>query len=377
LSDLAPTNFVDTRSVGARDHRAATDIVLSPDLAKVGQRTATTFLTIQALRGVAALLVGLVHVFEMWGLRVNPGAPGLSWGNGAAGVDIFFIISGFVMVVSSRRLAQLPRGWLTFLQHRVVRIVPLYWLVTTVKLIAVVVLADLVLRTSLNLGYVVSSYLLLPVVDAFGHFRPVVHVGWTLTYEFLFYLIFAAALAVRAKVLKVVLPTLILFALVGVARTETWPYWTVIFNTIVLEFGFGVILGKLVLQGRRLPPGISTFLVLAGFVLLLSVPSGSETLRFMTWGLPALAIVAGTVSLEPVIAKAVPRWLLEIGNASYSIYLTHGFVVPMIGIFIALMGWSGAMSQVLTVLVCLALSALVGWMVYLTVERPMLRALKR
>ena len=68
------------------------------------------FLSIQALRAVAALLVVLYHAFELWGLRVDPAAPGVKWINGAAGVDIFFAISGFVMVVSSRRLVDRPGG---------------------------------------------------------------------------------------------------------------------------------------------------------------------------------------------------------------------------------------------------------------------------
>ena len=62
-----------------------------------------SFLTVQALRAAAALLVVLYHAFEMWGQRIDPAAPGVNWSNGAAGVDIFFVISGFVMVISSRR----------------------------------------------------------------------------------------------------------------------------------------------------------------------------------------------------------------------------------------------------------------------------------
>ena len=132
--------------------------------------------TIQALRAVAALLVVVYHAFDMWDLRIGPG---LSWTNGAAGVDIFFVVSGFVMVVSSQRLLSQPRGWLTFMRHRIVRIVPLYWLLTTLKLALVVFFADLALRSNLDLDYVVRSYLFLPVVDSAGHFRPLLSVGWT------------------------------------------------------------------------------------------------------------------------------------------------------------------------------------------------------
>src|SRR5450755_3134559 len=82
----------------------------------------SNFLTIQALRAVAALLVVIYHAFDMWGERVDTMSSGSSWANGAAGVDIFFVISGFVMVVSSRRLMSQAGAWRTFIQHRIVRI---------------------------------------------------------------------------------------------------------------------------------------------------------------------------------------------------------------------------------------------------------------
>jgi exopolysaccharide production protein ExoZ len=147
-------------------------------------------------------------------------------------------------VISSRRLIDHVGAWLIFLRHRIVRIVPLYWLLTTVKILAVVVLGDVVLRTSLDLNSVAASYLFLPVTDSAGHFRPVLPVGWTLTYEFLFYLLFAAALAIRVDVLRVAIPGLVLIAIAALARTDTWPAWTILFDTIVMEFLFGVMLAK-------------------------------------------------------------------------------------------------------------------------------------
>ncbi|MGM4948253.1 acyltransferase family protein [Tardiphaga sp. 866_E4_N2_1] len=90
-----------------------------------------------APRAVGALLVVLYHAFELWGLRVDPAAPGVKWTNGAAGVDIFFAISGFVMVISSRRLIDNPGAWRVFLWHRMIRIVPFYWLLTTLKILGV------------------------------------------------------------------------------------------------------------------------------------------------------------------------------------------------------------------------------------------------
>ena len=340
-------------------------------------RSPAKFLTIQALRAIAALLVVLLHAFETWGERVDPAAPGVNWENGAAGVDIFFIISGFVMVISSRRLADQAGAWLIFLRHRVVRIVPLYWVLTTVKILAVVALGDVVLRTSLDFNFVAGSYLFLPVTDSAGHFRPVLPVGWTLTYEFLFYLLFAAALALRVDVLRVIIPGLGLIAITALARTNAWPAWTILFDTIVVEFVFGVMLAKWTLRGFRLPPAIAGILILVGFGLILMGPMISENARVLTWGIPAFAIVAGAVSLEPLVGSALPGWLLTLGDASYSIYLSHGFVLPALGILVDQIVSPGLWTEGITIILCLIASSIAGWIAFIWIENPMLHALRR
>jgi exopolysaccharide production protein ExoZ len=345
--------------------------------AEAQERFTVNFLSIQALRAVAALLVVLFHAFETWGERVDPAAPGVSWENGAAGVDIFFVISGFVMVISSRRLVDQAGAWLIFLRHRVVRIVPLYWLLTTAKILAVVVLGSVVLRTSLDFNFVAGSYLFLPVTDSAGHFRPVLPVGWTLTYEFLFYLFFAAALAMRVDPLRITIPGLGLIAIAALARTEAWPAWTILFDTIVVEFLFGVMLAKWTLRGFRLPPVIAGVFVLFGFGLILIMPMISEIARVLTWGIPAFAIVAGAVSLEPLVASALPRGLLTLGDASYSIYLSHGFVLPVLGIFVGRIASPGLWTEGLTIALCVIVSSIAGWIVFILIESPILQAMRR
>jgi exopolysaccharide production protein ExoZ len=341
------------------------------------ERSQINFLTIQALRAVAALFVVLFHAFETWGERVDPTAPGVNWENGAAGVDIFFIISGFVMVISSRRLVAQASGWLIFLRHRVVRIVPLYWLLTTVKILAVMALGGIVLRTGLGFNFVAGSYLFLPVTDSAGHFRPVLPVGWTLTYEFLFYLLFATALAIQVDILRIVVPGLGLIAVAALVRTDSWPAWTILLDTIVVEFVFGVMLAKWTLRGFRLSPAIAGALVIGGFGLILMLPMISENARVLTWGIPAFAIVAGAVSLESLVATTLPFWLLALGDASYSIYLSHGFVLPALGLLFGRIVSPGVWTEGLTIVLCLLVSSFVGWLVFRLIETPMLRALRR
>jgi exopolysaccharide production protein ExoZ len=337
----------------------------------------SNFRTIQALRAIAALLVVVYHAFDMWGGRIDSSAPGVGWTNGAAGVDIFFIISGFVMVVSSRRIISQPHAWWTFIQDRIVRIVPLYWLLTTAKLLIVFFFADLALRSSLDFDFVAQSYLFFPVVDGAGHFRPLLPVGWTLTYEFLFYALFALALGLRVDALRVLIPGLGLFVFVALFRTESWPAWTILFNTIVIEFIFGVMLAKVALRAWLPSTVVAVCLLTVGSALILIVPESSEKLRALTWGVPALAIVASAVSLESRLAAALPRWLLMLGDASYSIYLTHGFVLPVLGLLFVYFHWTGLPAEALMVLGSLVASSMVGTAVYTFLEKPVMGSLKR
>jgi exopolysaccharide production protein ExoZ len=160
-------------------------------------------------------------------------------------------------------------------------------------------------------------------------------------------------------------------------RSGSWPAWTILFDTIVVEFIFGVVLARLLLRGWILPPVLATCCVVVGFALILTVAEGAQNLRPLTWGLPALAIVAGAVSLEGRLAAPIPRWLLVLGDASYSIYLTHGFVVPAVGLAFVTLHWTAAWAEALAVLACLAASSIVGVVVYRTIERPIMRGLKR
>jgi peptidoglycan/LPS O-acetylase OafA/YrhL len=334
------------------------------------------FLSIQALRAIAALFVVAHHAFETWTLRINPEAPGFVWINGASGVDIFFVISGFVMVTSSRRLLSDPCPALTFMRHRIVRIVPLYWLLTSLKVLLVFWFADLVLRSSLDPDYILRSYLFIPVVDGAGHFRPLLPVGWTLTYEFLFYALFALALGLAIDVLHILIPAFALIVVLAVVRNESWPAWTVLFSTIVMEFLSGVALARKIGRGWSLGPPVAWVLMLSGFALIAILPEGSENMRVVYWGLPAFAIVAGAVSLEARFGRRLPAVLLSLGDASYSIYLIHGFALPVLGVGIAALHWTGLGSKVFTIIASLVVGLTTGWFTYALVERPMLRWMK-
>ncbi len=329
-------------------------------------------LTVQALRAIAALLVVAYHALGEWGTHVVDRDADMLWGNGAAGVDVFFVISGLVMVISARRVAgRRHPGW-TFLRLRLTRILPLYWVVTTAKIAAVLALPALVARTQLDPAYVLGSYALLPVSDATGVIRPVLPVGWTLSYEMLFYLLVALALGMRTGLLRVSVPALAAYSVLAILADPTWPPIVGFANAIVLEFLAGVLIGMALQRDLSMPLVLAWTILLGGFLLLLTVPVVSGVLRPITWGLPAAAIVLGAVALEGRLAPRLPRWLLASGDASYAVYLTHGFVVPLVFLFVRRIGMAPTVSLATTLVASLLISALVGQATHVVLERPMM-----
>jgi len=324
-----------------------------------------TYRLIQVLRAIAALMVVVHHAILM--LHERNGLPVGNWINGGAGVDIFFVISGFVMTISSALLRGTRHPARTFLARRLERIVPMYWLLTTLKVLLVLTVPVLAINGLGTLWHVIASYLFLPTAQ-----EPVVVVGWTLIYEMAFYVLFACVLALRAPLLKTLAPVLVVLALLPLIPHLSLPVMVAWYTkTIVLDFLYGIMLALGLRWVLQMPSAFAIVLVVAGFVPLLIWPGPNFSFwRGVLWGLPAAAVVAGALALERRWGTKIPRWTLELGDASYSIYLVHGFVLPVFGVMLAYLGvqWWGVVP--VSVVVMVVLSAVCGDIVYRLVERP-------
>jgi exopolysaccharide production protein ExoZ len=343
-----------------------------------GGDSGTEFYGVQALRAIAALVVVLGHSTDYL-LTQNGYVPqALAWIHGPAGVDIFFIISGFVMMISSGRLLEKEHPARIFLWRRVLRIVPLYWLLTALKLLLISAHPSLSVHARPSLWNVTSSFVFIPSLNASGEIRPLIPLGWTLSFEMLFYVVFALALTARQGLLRVLVPTICVLALVGWTRPGSWPIWTSLADPIVLEFLMGVGIARLVLGGLRLAAGASFGLLVAGGagLILLEPGTTSLTMRWLVWGVPAAMIVLGTVALEREYGHRLPRWLLLLGSASYSIYLVQTFVFPVLHMAVARMGAGFVHLQPVAAGLAMMAASLVatsasGMGTYLLVERHM------
>jgi peptidoglycan/LPS O-acetylase OafA/YrhL len=355
-----------------KDHRLLPIDVESPS---------HTYYTVQALRAVAALMVVLDHCILGCLTRVFHRTGGsLFWTNGTAGVDIFFAISGFVMIVQLQGLTKYRNPIRQFLQRRVTRIVPLYWLSTTLKVAILMAAPVLAHDPRLSLSSIIGSYLFIFMPDARGELFPVIPVGWTLNFEMFFYVMFAFAMLFKNRLLWVLAGLLGVLAIVGMFYQPTWWSVTRIASSLLLEFLFGAFIGRLAMN-RRLPGGLmSGGLLAVGFVFLLTIHTGNVGVqyqwRFLFWGVPAAAIVLGAVGLEKRLGRSIPKWLVSLGDSSYAIYLIQVFVLPCIGIAIAKSGLVGRAAASAWIVGGLVLTSLAGEVTHRYIELPILSLFK-
>ena len=263
--------------------------------------------SIDMLRGLAATAVVLAHVNPRFSL-------------GAIGVDIFFVVSGFVMAHVSRQ--RTPRQ---FLEDRAWRIYPLYWAVAVPWILLAFSAGAIAPLLALN------SMLLWPAW--FGADSSFIGVSWTLVYELGFYLSVAAAMRLKSPIVP-----LLLFGLALIARPFT-DNALVAFagHPIAIEFLFGVAIA---LAPKK--DGIGRGALALGGLWLLLFPNAHlhdflrnpgevyAIQRLALWGIPSSLIVFGLVCQEGKLDRSWTRLPLLLGAASYSIYLIHSLVTALV-----------------------------------------------
>lgn len=299
-----------------------------------------TVANIQVLRAVAALVVLWAHLRELF-----PASPLLrQLPSGLAGVDLFFVISGFIMVVSTSRVPPRPG---VFLAKRFSRVAPLYY-VMTFFIFAVTLVAPALMKSSTSDPLaLLSSLAFIPFFKSPDRIYPTYYLGWTLNYEMLFYLLFAIGILIRREWRIMVTSAMVLLLVVAGAvwddtiRGNAAAYaWT---RPIMIDFVLGMLIGAAVpwIARLRLSGGVLYALLAFGVVAIVAAgrlfpapidpnPIAPATNTVLRYGIPAALIVFSAVALEQAGNRWTNRFVQAMGDASYSLYLTHFLVVAVV-----------------------------------------------
>jgi exopolysaccharide production protein ExoZ len=321
---------------------------------------ATRLHGLQYLRAIAATMVAIFHTAP----QIPAYESYLQCPRLAGGVDVFFVISGLIMAVTAQRLSARE-----FIVRRLMRIVPLYWLLTTLLVVVVLLAPQLFHSTVLTPASYVQSLLFVPFrnPDHHGDWMPLLVPGWTLNYEMFFYGIFALVLWLGRERLAL-LTGLVLGSLVAAGLAYPGFYT----SPMLLEFWLGILMAR-TCRNVRLPVPACMALIVAGFAALMStdlVPARA---------IAAAAIVLGALVWERSGTLPLVRTGVALGDASYSIYLTHIFSLGLARtLWLAVLHDSGhrlgafTFALLSTVAVLLAALACYRW-----IEAPITAALHR
>ena len=336
------------------------------------------FDAVQVLRALAATLVVFQHGIMNWAEKAIGAGPMPRFPDmGDYGVKLFFCISGFIIVHTAMAM---PQGWetsKTFWRRRIRRIVPLYWIMTTLYLVKVAAAGQHV-----GIDEILQSYLFVPYVNPHGLIQPILGQGWSLDYEMLFYLAFGAMFLLPRRWHA---PAVVgLMTALAAARAFGWLghgsgalyLWA---DSIVLYFVAGVLaclVGQhwrarnwpALTQGWAAFVGMAIVVWFAGFAL-----PANEALAFQ-W-LPVACIVPLLLCITAQARPIGPAWQPAVlaGDASYSIYLTHGFLMGALARLLGGFSVSGSLGYFGFACICVLACSAAGYLVFIGLERPLNR----
>ncbi len=323
----------------------------------------------QAGRAVAALMVTLYHANNFTlPLRLYDGRTvWTGFGMGYAGVEFFFVLSGFIMVYVHGRDFNRPEKLPRYLGKRFKRIYPVYWVVLLAVLLLAQVVDGLPPELLRNPRAIVTSFLLVPDAQ-----RTILPVAWTLKHEVVFYLVFAVFL-INARVALAVFSLWVLGCLAGLFVPPSRFPADFVLSPYNLLFVAGLLVAR---YFRRLPePTVYPLLLLgiAGFLVVgLTEQYGvgwTLPLRTVCYGLSAAAVVAALAR----VTAPIPRWAVFLGNASYALYLVHLPAMNAVAILLARAGVQSWLPPQVGLCVLVGCAVGAGAVFHLTVERWFLR----
>jgi peptidoglycan/LPS O-acetylase OafA/YrhL len=341
----------------------------------------------QSLQGGRAIAAALVVAFHLCGTFAQDKYFGTEvfrfFGWGDAGVDFFFVLSGFLITTVHRRDLGHPRALGNYLFKRTLRVYPTYWLICLAVSVAAVVVPSLRQALPGDLATYLVALTLVPMDPAVvgGTGSPILFVAWSLQYEMLFYALVAAAILNRA--LGAVLAAAVLGVILSCHWGATCTFPASFLAKDVYLFAFGVVTAIVARSGLRIPfPAVLACVASAAFVAFgafeVFAGQGAPAIdRRAIYGIISAFAILGFVRAEDDGSLVLRhRWLPLLGDSSYALYLIH---IPVISTLVKLFSHRGiegglALHAVYLLIFGACVAAAVCF--HLAIEKPMLKWLR-
>jgi exopolysaccharide production protein ExoZ len=326
--------------------------------------------TVQVGRGLAALSIVFYHTSLLFEQRAGLILFGGAGGYGYMGVPFFFVLSGFIIGHAHFTDLGRPDRLRRFLRKRFLRVYPVYWVLSALFICAAIAgmgLPDF----SYGPAELIQAHLLVHVMPEFG--PPPLKVAWTLFYEVRFYLMFALAIACPRAAMALACMWIVAIAMVSPwnnLSTEWLSYWN-------LAFPLGLIA---CLVSRKGSDGLGSRYVILGLVAILvalwvtPIPAfrGGRSVPMLAMMAGFALLILGLAAVERQRIFRLPRGLLFLGEASYSLYLAHSAAIAMAGTVIVQFDLLDKVSAELLYLPIVAFGIMGGIAAHLVIERPLL-----
>lgn len=338
------------------------------------------FYNLQICRGIAALIVLIAHANLIIDKNLFSGFFIIGWN----GVDFFFVLSGFIVYyINSQYLGQANK-FSNYLKKRLIRIFPIYWFYTLLVILAHVALlrvtgSNLVNWFDFNTLNILKTFLLYPTNTSINE-MPIIPVAWTLSFELFFYIIFGICI-----LLKRYYPYIIGFWIIGIILFNIHlidvpdnQFIKMAFSDKNYEFLFGCFIAQLALTNKIITNRFLAILILFLGISLLFISWINEfqNLRFfpkmdaINFGLPYSLIIYALISLESSrIENRIKKIFVFLGDASYSIYLTHFIGIILLKSIVSKIGLNTYIEFTFIVVIL----TVIGSLCYSYIEKPLLK----
>jgi peptidoglycan/LPS O-acetylase OafA/YrhL len=293
---------------------------------------------------------------------------------GGFGVDIFFVLSGFVMAMIIATGQSASR----FTISRVSRIVPLYWVLTTFLLVLAAIKPELLNSTTANLSNYLRSLLFVPYFKENGMLMPMLFVGWSLNYEMVFYLCVALSIIISPQRSIVVTAGLLVATYISFGCFADSLVLNKFFgNELMYEFILGMLAFKVYNKEyfANVPTGVALAAGVVGYLFMAVADSNAFHFnRLLLYGVPSFVVISSAVSLENAINSA-PHFVVNLfigaGDASYATYLSHPYVTEAVRKILVLKLHLFDINSTLGVTITIFITLMTGALIYRLIDKPL------